>query len=166
MRSTPFSSRRFLRRFLNVALWDSFSVRLTNDGPISSFQEDRRALPLSTPLSSTPGDRWCDVFSLVPAGTFPSSSTLRIFRKASHSWWLLSPSLSARSFPITPVCPVVHPQEFSNVDAEHWHMIVWACHSIVESVSVTACGVSLGNPVEGTCDCFLFLCQYFHLHGT
>ena len=85
----PVSSRRFLRRFLNVALWDSFSVRLTDDDSFSSFQEDHRAL-LSTPLSSTPGDRWCDVFGLVPAVTFPSSSTLGIFREASHSWWLVA----------------------------------------------------------------------------
>ena len=78
-------------------------------------------------------------------------------KQATRGGWLLSPSLSARSFPSTPVRPVVHPHEFSNVDAEHC-MIVWVCHSIVKSVRVTACGVSLGSPVEGTCVCFHFRC--------
>ena len=52
MRSTPFSSRWFLcaqkspyalhpvsQKFPQLCLWNSSSVRLTDDGPLSSFQE-------------------------------------------------------------------------------------------------------------------------------
>ena len=36
------------------------------------------------PRRFPPGDRWCAVFGFVPAGCVSSSSTLRIFREASH----------------------------------------------------------------------------------
>ena len=60
------------------------------------FKEDRLALPLSTPESFPPGDRWCDVLGLVPAGSVRfvpsgSSSTFQIFREASHLCGLLCP---------------------------------------------------------------------------
>ena len=43
------------------------------------------------PRLSPPGDRWRDVLGFVPAVSVSSSSTLQIFRDASHSWWLLCP---------------------------------------------------------------------------
>ena len=50
------------------------------------------------PLLSPPGDRWCDVLGFVPVGSISSSSTLRIFRDASHLEGLLCP----------PVCLLGH----------------------------------------------------------
>ena len=44
-------------------------------GPFKA--EDRLAKP--------PGDRWCDVFGFVPAGSVSSFSTLQIFREAEPS---------------------------------------------------------------------------------
>ena len=38
------------------------------------------------PRLSPPGDRWCVVIGLVPAGSVLSSSALQIFREASHLW--------------------------------------------------------------------------------
>ena len=43
------------------------------------------------PRLSPPGDRWRDVLGFVPAVSVSSSSTLQIFRDASHSWCLLCP---------------------------------------------------------------------------
>ena len=43
------------------------------------------------PRLSSPGHWWCDVLGFVPAGSVSSSSTLQIFREASHLWGLLCP---------------------------------------------------------------------------
>ena len=48
------------------------------------------------PRLSPPGDRGRDVLGFVPAVSVSSSSTLQIFRDASHSWWLLCPHLLGR----------------------------------------------------------------------
>ena len=43
------------------------------------------------PRLSPPGNRWCNVLGFVPVGSVSSSSTLQIFRDASHLWGLLCP---------------------------------------------------------------------------
>ena len=125
------------------------------------------------------GDLWCDVtgFGFVPPCCTSSSSTLQIFRSASH---LLG------CFVCQSICPVIsldsgmpsaaHPQESSKVDVKHGHWPVWASHSMIPlftfcskltgSVKIMACVVRLSslstiqrrtyvtgdNPAENTCD--------------
>ena len=42
---------------------------------------------------SPPGDRWHNILGIAPTGRVPSSSTLQVFREASHFWWLLCPAI-------------------------------------------------------------------------
>ena len=64
----------------------------------------------------------------------------------------LPASLSAQSFSFTPVCPgqYTHPQEFSKVDVNHWHIPAWVpiplftfCHKLIQSVRMVACALWL-----------------------
>ena len=87
--------------FANVA-FESFSVSLTDNGPLLSFQ-GRSYLTDNGPLLSfqgrsymvpfprlSPQGEWCSyVLGFVPAGNVSSSSTLQIFQDTSHLWWLL-----------------------------------------------------------------------------
>ena len=73
-----------LSKVSQPCLWNRFNVRLTDDGFISSFRGRS-----SSASSFSPGDRWCDVFGLVPTGSVSNSSTLHIFRDKNHLWWLL-----------------------------------------------------------------------------
>ena len=75
-------------------------------GPVSSFQGRLpTSLHLSTLEEIQPIDGVMSLALLVPAGSVSSSSTLQIFRDASHCIvTVVSPaSLSAQSFPSTPV---------------------------------------------------------------
>ena len=92
-----------LRSFPNVAfetvpmfVW----LTMTLSRP---FKEGHLALPL--PRLSLPGDRWCGVFSFVPAGSVSSFSLLQIFRSKPLVRVALVASLSARALHFTPVCP-------------------------------------------------------------
>ena len=83
-------------------LWNSFSVRLTDDDSLSSLvKQNRLALPLSTSISSRRSTVWY-VLGTVPAGNISSSSTLQIFHDSNHLLRLLNldAGLSARSFPL------------------------------------------------------------------
>ena len=46
-------------------------------------KQHSEVIPLSTPLCPCPGDRWCDVLGIVPAGSVSNSSILQIFRGTS-----------------------------------------------------------------------------------
>ena len=62
------------------------------DGRRSSLVHQGRSSSASFFSRLSPlGDRWCDVLDFVPAGSVSSSSTLQVFREASHLWGLLSP---------------------------------------------------------------------------
>ena len=92
------------------------------------FKEDHLSHPLSTP----PGDCWCDVLGSVPAGSISSSSTFQILQDASHLWELLCPLVYLLGhFPslqhVQGSAPTL-PQESLKVDVSHGHMPVWASH--------------------------------------
>ena len=74
---------------------------------------------------SSPGYRWCDVPGLVPAGSVSSSSTLQIFRDGCFARQSICSVISFDSG----MSRTVHPQDFSKVDVEDWHMPVWTSHS-------------------------------------
>ena len=104
-REDPYALPPSLRSSPNVALETvPMLVRLTMV-LFRPLKEDRWALPLSTPLLSPPGDRWCDELGFVPAGSVSSSSILEIFRDARYVVVALSASLSALSFPVISACP-------------------------------------------------------------
>ena len=96
-RKNPYALHPISQKFPQSRLWSGSNVRLIDDGPLSSFQG--RSSSAFLPRLSPPGDRWCDVLGFVPAGSFyfyfififKSSSTLQIFREASHLWGLLCP---------------------------------------------------------------------------
>ena len=98
------------QKFPQCRLWNGSIVRLTDDGPLSSFQG--RLSIASSFHASPPSVRWCGVLGFVPAGSVSNSSTLQIFWEATHNCHkrativrvALPASLSARSFPITPAC--------------------------------------------------------------
>ena len=140
MRSTP-----SLRRVPNVA-FETVPVFAWLTMTLSSFpfKEDRLALPLSTPLSSRRSMLWYPWLCARTAQA--TSSSLQIFRDASHLCWLLCPPVClidhfmdiimyiiigpCGSFPLhSGMSRAVHPQEFSKVGVKHWHMPVWASHS-------------------------------------
>ena len=85
---------------------------------------------LESPLDNS----WCDVLGFVPAGSVPSSSTLRIKIDASHLRWLLFQPVDLLGLFHRPISTsmvfsldsglsrVVHPQGFSRVWVEHWHL--------------------------------------------
>ena len=91
------------------------------------FRKDRLALPLSQ--LSPPGDHWRDAFDFVPTGSVSSSSALQVFREASHLWGWLDPPVYLLSHSPSLHVQVVHPQEFSKMDVDHWHIPVWASYS-------------------------------------
>ena len=109
------------------------------------FKEDRRALPLSTPLSSRRSMVWCPWLCALQEVSqapqhFRSSGTQTIcegcFARQSN-WWF-------------PFSQAGHPQEFPKVDVEQWHMPVWVAHSTfhfcgkpIESVRMMAYVVRL-----------------------
>ena len=74
-------------------LWNGSSVRLIDNGPLSSFQ----GRCFLFPHLSHPGDRWYDVLSFIPTGSASSSSTLQSFPEASHLWGLLCPPVNLLS---------------------------------------------------------------------
>ena len=64
----------------------------------------------------------------------------------------LPANLSAQLFSFTPACPgqYTHPQEFSKVDVNHWHIPAWVpiplfifCHKLIQSVRMMACALWL-----------------------
>ena len=78
----PICAPPHLSEVFQSCLWNNSNVRRT-------FKEDRLALLLSTLLSSRWSMMWCLWF--VSAGSVSSSSTLQVFRGASHLWELLCP---------------------------------------------------------------------------
>ena len=69
--------------------WSSSNVRLMDDGPLSSFQGR-----LSNDSSfHAPLLKAIDGVVSWDTGCVSSSSTLQIFRDASHLWWLLCPPI-------------------------------------------------------------------------
>ena len=101
----------------------------------------------------------------VPAGSVSSSSTLHIFRDASHLRLMIAfpASLSARSFPFTPLCPGLYIYRFrwwmSNINtiwASHF-IFFTSCTKAIESVMMMACIVTVtswDSPAEGMCNFF------------
>ena len=86
------------------------------------FNEDCRALLFPTHFWDSSGDRWCGVLGFVPAGSASSSSTIQIFRDASHLRWLLCAPVSLLGyFLYSGMSRAAHPQELSKVDVDHWH---------------------------------------------
>ena len=73
---------------------------------------------------SPPGDRWCDVLGFVSAGSVSSFSTLQIFREASYLWGLLCQPVCSVISIHSGMSRAVHPQGFSRVDVDHWHIPV------------------------------------------
>ena len=149
---SPYALHPVSQKFPQRCLWNGSSVRLIDDGPLSSFQGR------SSSASSF------HVLGFVAAVSVPSFSTLQVFGEASHFWGLLFPaSLSARSFPLTPACPGLY---------THWSFRRWI--STIETFqpgfpippfvasSLNLWGwwhvwsvTSWGNPAEGMSDCFL-----------
>ena len=82
MRSTPFLRNVHIVAFETVPTLVWLTMALS-----PPFKDDRLALPLSTPLFSGWLMVWCPW--LVPAASVSNSSTLQIFREASHLWRLL-----------------------------------------------------------------------------
>ena len=65
-------------RFPKVWIWNSSNAGLNNDGPFWSLRgRTLRSFPCHTSLLHAVG--WCDVLTLVPAGSVWSSLTLQIF---------------------------------------------------------------------------------------
>ena len=87
-RKSPYALHPVSQKFPQRCLWNGSSVRLTDDGPLSSFQ-GRSSSTSFFPRLSPPGDRWCDVLGFVPEGSVSSSSTFQVFRDKSHLCWLL-----------------------------------------------------------------------------
>ena len=83
-RKSPYVLHPVSKRFPQRHLWNSFNVRLIEDGPLSSFQGR-----LSS--ASSFHTSWCDALGFVPACSVSSSSTLQLFQEASHLWGLLCP---------------------------------------------------------------------------
>ena len=102
------------------------------------FSEDPRELPLSTPVTTPPGDRWCDVYGFVPAGGVSGSSTLQIIRDAIHlSWCLLRVLLPGYMLGHHPRLPHVQgstPTGFSKAG-----YVEWASHPIFHLACMHPC---------------------------
>ena len=82
-RKSPCVLHAISQTFPQHCPWNSFSAHLVDDGLLSSLQ--RR---------SPQGNRlWIDVLGFVPAGIVSIILTLKIFRDASHQWWLLFPQV-------------------------------------------------------------------------
>ena len=73
-----------LRIFRNIDLKQFHIIRLTDDRWYSLVLSRKIVYRFLIPRLSAPGDRWCDVPGFVPADNVSSSSTLPMFRDASH----------------------------------------------------------------------------------
>ena len=114
-RKNPYALHPVSQKVPQRCLWDSSNVRLIESNPLSSFQG------ISSGVSSFHDSLLHSIdgvfLGFVPAGNVSSSWALKIFREASHLWWLLCP-------PVYLLCHsdmsrAVHSQEFSKVDADH-----------------------------------------------
>ena len=120
-RESPYyAPHPFAQKVSQRCLSNSSNVRLNDDGPLSSFQgRSSSASHFHASLLQA-----VDGVMPLPAGGVSRSSTLQIFREASHLWWLLCPSVYLLGhYPsVTPACPVQHThsrQEFSKVAVDH-----------------------------------------------
>ena len=144
-------------------LWNSSSVRLIDDGPLSSFQG---RLSSASSFYTSIGDWWCDVLGFVLVGSVSSFSTLKIFWEASHLWGLLCPPVYLLGrFPSlqhvqgsTPTgifkggCqPLTHP----SLGFPFCFSLFWIHGDGMCGLTVT----SWGNQAEDMGDCFHLHCQ-------
>ena len=152
----PYALHPVCQTFLQRHLWNSFNVRLIDDGPLSSFQGRSSSALLFTRLSP-PGDRWCNDLGFVPARSVLSSSlnTSDLLRRKPLVRIALPASLSAPSFTFTPACPVQH----TNSSFRRWMSttdtfqsgfpipLFTLCSKLIESVRMMTCVVRL-SPLE------------------
>ena len=94
------------------------------------FKEDHL---WQNPLSTPPGNCWCDVLGSVPAGSISSSSTLQILQDASHLWELLCPLVCLLGhFPslqhVQGSAPTLPCAGVFEGGCQPWQMPVWASH--------------------------------------
>ena len=119
--------------------WDSSNVGLTDDGPFSS--SEGRSLSASSfyapPFQAIGG---CDVFGFVPAGSFSSSSTLKIFRDASRLWWLFCPPICLLSHWFPASLPALSPLSWEVW--EEWTKSKLVCLDLCFDVLIGDCDYS------------------------
>ena len=95
-----------LRRSPNIA-FETVPICIWSTMALSRpFNQDCRALLLSTPFTSRQSMVWCPWPCNVLAGSVSSFSTLKVLSDTSHLWWLLCPPVYLLGhFPITLACP-------------------------------------------------------------
>ena len=150
------------RKFPQSCLWNCLS-----DWQLPSLVLSRKIMQCFLfPRLSLWGDQWCNVLGFVPVGSVSSFSTFQIFWGTNH--------LRCFCVACQTICLVIslhsgmsragHPQEFSKVAVDHWHIPVWASHATFCSklIDDVMCGLTVtswGNPMEDMGDCFRLHCQ-------
>ena len=128
-RKSPYALHPVSQMFPQRCLRNSSNVRLTDDGPLSSFQ--RR----SSSASSFHTFLLQAIDGVMSLASCPQvvSQTAQHFRSSRMQ------AACEGCFACQSICSVisvhcgmsraVHPQEFSKMEVDHWHIPVWASHS-------------------------------------
>ena len=125
MRSSVF--QKFPHR--DCCLWNSSSVRLIDDGPLSSFQErSSSASSFHASLLQAISGVMSLVLCLQAVSQAPQhfrSSEKRVTCEGCFARQSICSVVSLHSG----VSKAIHPQEFLKVAVEHWHIPVWDSRS-------------------------------------
>ena len=127
---------------------------LIDNGPLLSFQ-GRSFSTSSFNASLLQAISGVISLALCPQVVSQASQHFRSSKKqATYEGYFASQSICSIVALHSGMSRVVHPQEFSKVDVDHQHILVWASHSIfrfcsmlIESVRMMACVVWL-SPLE------------------
>ena len=136
-----FSLHPIFQKFPQCCLWNSSSVCLIDDSPLSSFQGRLSSASSFNTFSPRWSVVWCPWLEVSQVSALDLPRSKPLVRVA------LPASLSAQLFPFAPACPG---QEFLKVDVDHWHIpsglpipLFTFCSKLIESVRMMACVVWL-----------------------
>ena len=129
-RKSPYALHPVSQKFPQRCLWNGSSVRLIDDGPLSSFQGRSSS---ASSFKAFLLQAISGVISLVlcPQVVSQASQHFRSSEKQAtcEGCFARQSIFSVVSLP-SGMSRAVHPQEFSKVDVDHRRIPVWASHSI------------------------------------
>ena len=128
-RKSPHALHPISQTFPQRCLWNGSNVRLTDDGPLSSFQG----------RSSSASSFNASLLEVIDGMMSLASCPQVVSQASQHFRPSEKQATCGGCFARQSVCSVVslhsgmsravHPQEFSKVDVDHRHIPVWASHS-------------------------------------
>ena len=125
-RKSPYALHPVSEKFPQRCLWNSSKVRLNDDGPLSSFQGRSSSASSFHASLLQPIDGVMSL-ALRPQVVFQASQHFRSSEKqALCEGCFARQSIYSVIYLHSSVSRAVHPQAFSKVDVDYWHIPLWA----------------------------------------